>query len=214
MHHSESIKELAAALAKAQGQMGNAVKDSTNPHFKSKYADLASIWEACRKPLADNGLSVVQIPVGGPDTVIIITKLMHLSGEWIEGRLEMKPQVLTPQGIGSCVTYCRRYALAAMVGVAPDEDDGQAASQPAPQPPKPQAVKPTTAANNQALVAANRILLLQRQHGLSNEDVLTYGQIASVRDLTEAGSVKELDEAYVKLQEYVQVKQREIAEAS
>lgn len=134
MNQSEEIKDLAAALAKAQGQMENASKDSTNPHFKSKYADLASVWDACRKALSENGLSVIQPAGGGPETVTVTTRLMHTSGQWIEESITMKPMQMTPQGIGSTVTYCRRYALASMVGVAPDEDDdGNAASQPSPQ---------------------------------------------------------------------------------
>lgn len=135
---SEAINELAAALAKAQGEIKSAAKDSTNPHFKSKYADLASIWDACRSALSKNGLAVAQI-TATTDTgkVRVTTTLMHASGQWIEGELDVKPMQDTPQGIGSTVTYCRRYALAAMVGVAPDDDDdGYAASE------RPNGVKP------------------------------------------------------------------------
>ena len=128
---SESIGKLAEALAKAQGMMEGAVKDSSNPFFKSKYADLSSVWGACRKALSDNCLSVIQTTdsiAELPDLVIVNTRLCHSSGEWVEGRLIMKPVQNTPQGIGSCLTYARRYALSAMVGIAPEDDDGNAAT--------------------------------------------------------------------------------------
>jgi hypothetical protein len=131
MLQSESIGKLAEAVAKAQGIMESAVKDSKNPFFKSSYSSLAAVWSACRKPLSDNGLSVVQtteyLPEN-PDMVIVDTRLCHSSGEWIQGRLVMKPVKADPQGIGSCLTYARRYALSAMVGIAPEDDDGNAAT--------------------------------------------------------------------------------------
>jgi hypothetical protein len=131
MLQSESIGKLAEAVAKAQGVMESAVKDSKNPFFKSSYSSLAAVWSACRKPLSDNGLSVVQtteyLPES-PDMVIVDTRLCHSSGEWIQGRLSMKPVKADPQGIGSCLTYARRYALSAMVGIAPEDDDGNAAT--------------------------------------------------------------------------------------
>jgi hypothetical protein len=125
---SESIGKLAEALAKAQGAIEGAKKDSANPFFKSKYADLASVWDACRKALSENSLSVVQTTDESPDAVIVDTRLCHSSGEWIQGRLVMKPVKADPQGIGSCLTYARRYALSAMVGIAPEDDDGNAAT--------------------------------------------------------------------------------------
>ena len=131
MNQSESIAELSAALAKAQGIMEGASKDSANPFFKSKYADLASVWDACRKPLSDNGLSVVQTTEfmpEHPDIVCIETILCHTSGEWIKGRLALKPVKSDPQSVGSCITYLRRYSLQSIVGIAPEDDDGNAAS--------------------------------------------------------------------------------------
>ena len=128
MTHSEQINELATALAKAQGQIEGAKKDSTNPHFKSSYADLASVWDACRKALSSNGLSVAQGAESEDGRVGITTILMHASGQWMRSTLLMRPMKDDPQGIGSCVTYARRYALAAIVGVAPEDDDGNAAS--------------------------------------------------------------------------------------
>lgn len=128
MNKSESIGALAGALSKAQAEIRGAVKDTANPFFKSKYADLSSVWEACREPLAKNGLSIVQTNRAGEGRVIVETLLMHASGEWISGELDMRPVKDDPQGVGSAITYARRYALAAMVGVAPEDDDGNAAS--------------------------------------------------------------------------------------
>lgn len=131
MQTSELLDKLAPALAKAQAVVGGAKKDSANPHFKSKYADLASIWDACRSPLADNGLSVIQAP--GPcveSRMEMTTMLLHASGQFIRETLSIPLAKVDAQGYGSATTYARRYALAAMVGVAPEDDDGNAASQP------------------------------------------------------------------------------------
>lgn len=126
---SESINDLAAALAKAQAVMAGASKDKTNPAFKSKYADLASVWDACREALTANGIAVVQMTrPSEAQEVIVETRLCHSSGQWIEGALAIPVTKNDAQGFGSCLTYARRYALAAAVGVAPDDDDGNAAA--------------------------------------------------------------------------------------
>jgi hypothetical protein len=125
---SESIKELATALAKAQGVIEGAVADSENPHWKSKYADLYSVWGACREPLTSNGLSVVQLPRTEGTKCYVMTMLMHSSGQWIKGELGATPTKQDPQGIGSCITYLRRYSLSAVVGVCPEDDDGNGAA--------------------------------------------------------------------------------------
>lgn len=123
--------ELFAALAKAQASIQGAQKGNTNPHFKAKYADLASVWDACREALTSNGLSVTQLPSSDGETVSVRTILAHESGQWISSTLRMRPTKADPQGVGSALTYARRYSLAAMVGVAPEDDDGNAASRPA-----------------------------------------------------------------------------------
>jgi hypothetical protein len=151
MQSSENLNELAAALAKAQGEITGALKDSANPFFKSKYADLASCWDACRGPLSANGLSVVQATERGQpvtiewettnqetaevskfkvDTVelVVVTMLLHASGQWIKSHLPMIPRDASPQGMGSALTYGRRYGFAAIVGVAQVDDDGNQAS--------------------------------------------------------------------------------------
>ena len=133
MKHSESIAALAGALAKAQLQIEPASKNATNPHFRSHYADLASIWDACRGPLNTNGLSIVQFPCDGEvGRTGLCTMLLHSSGEWISEVVTTRSQKDDPQGLGSALTYLRRYALAAVVGVtATEDDDGNAASTPA-----------------------------------------------------------------------------------
>lgn len=125
---SADIGELVAALAKVQGQLQPAVKDSTNPFFQSKYADLLSVWESCRALLSSNGLAVIQTTAPHDNMVSVVTTLAHTSGQWIRGTLTLKPVKNDPQGAGSALTYARRYALAAIVGVAPEDDDGNAAT--------------------------------------------------------------------------------------
>lgn len=134
MIQSESIAQLATALSKAQGKMTHAIKDANNPFFHSKYADLASVVEASRPALVANGLSVIQCTEGN----VLWTMLLHESGEWIKGRIELRPmrqvkdsgwvESHDPQSYGSCITYARRYAMAAITGVATEDDDGNAAS--------------------------------------------------------------------------------------
>lgn len=125
---SQSIEKLSAALAKAQGEIKTAKEDSQNPHFKSSYADLASVWEACRAALSKAGVSIVQVPVTDAEGTWLVTQLMH-AGEFIRGKFKIVPMKNDAHGIGSAITYMRRYSLAAMVGVAPDEDDdGNAAT--------------------------------------------------------------------------------------
>jgi len=126
MIKSESTMELAKALALAQFSLEGAKHDASNPFYKSKYSTLASVWEACRKPLTDNGLSVVQTTAYEEGNSFLETTLLHTSGEWITGRLLLITQN-TPQSQGSAITYARRYSLAAMVGICPEDDDAEGA---------------------------------------------------------------------------------------
>jgi len=126
MEKSESIKEIATALRDFQASVETIVKTETNPFFKSKYASLNDILNVIRDPLAAHGLSFVQFPKGkyGLDTM-----LMHVSGEWISESYEMEPSKHDPQGAGSVITYQRRYALGAILGLNIDiDDDGNAGS--------------------------------------------------------------------------------------
>jgi hypothetical protein len=128
MTRSESIAALAKALAAAQRELEGASKDATNPHFKSKYADLAAVWESCQKVLPKNGIAVIQPVSVVNGEVVVTTMLVHESGEFISCELPLVPSQSTPQAVGSAITYGRRYGLSAMVGVAPEDDDGNAAS--------------------------------------------------------------------------------------
>lgn len=127
MNSSTKIESLAAALCKAQSEMGGAVKDSANPFFKSKYADLTSVIKAIKQPFADNGLSYTQFPVSSEHGVGVLTRLMHSSGEYIEHEYILPLVKKDPQAAGSAITYARRYALQAMAGIPTADDDAESA---------------------------------------------------------------------------------------
>ena len=133
MLQSESIANLAKSLSIVQGKLTYAKKDSKNPFFKSNYADLESVWDACRDLLASNGLSVAQFPGTYSEldkTMSLTTVLLHESGEWISQEMSVPMSKVDAQGAGSCISYMRRYSLAAVVGVVQADDDGNAASNP------------------------------------------------------------------------------------
>lgn len=130
MKQSESLKELFTALSKAQSQFKVAEKDAENPYFKSKYADFESIVSSCRPALSSNGLSFIQITHLKDDkSLILITRLCHSSGEYIESEYPIEPIKRDPQALGSALTYAKRYSLAALLGVvtSDEDDDGEAA---------------------------------------------------------------------------------------
>lgn len=142
VRRSGTIGKLAVALAKAQGELKNPPKDSVNPHFKSRYADLATVRDTVMPVFSRNGLSVLQLPCEMDGQPALTTVLMHgESGEFWESTILLRGK-LDPQGVGSALTYHRRYTLQALAGVAADDDDdGNAASVPhqkaAPYPPAP-----------------------------------------------------------------------------
>lgn len=127
--HSYSIKELASALTKVQSVLRGARKESENPFFKSKYADLHSVWETARGPLTSNGLCVIQTTEVQNGVIGIKTILAHTSGEWISGFLPLFAVKQDPQGVGSALTYMRRYAFSAIVGICTEDDDAEAATE-------------------------------------------------------------------------------------
>lgn len=133
MTKSESIKNLAIALNKAQAAMSGAKKSAANPFFKSKYANLEEVIACIKEPFADNGLSFMQFPITLDDRAGVETIVMHESGEWISGSFMLKPTKLDPQGQGSSFSYAKRYALQSILGIPSEDDDGNAASQ-APKP--------------------------------------------------------------------------------
>jgi len=127
MKSSDAINELANALCNAQSQMGGAVKDSANPFFKSSYADLTSVIKAIKQPFADNGLSYTQFPVSNENGVGVSTRLMHVSGQWLEMEYTLPTVKKDPQASGSAITYARRYALQSIAGIPTADDDAESA---------------------------------------------------------------------------------------
>jgi hypothetical protein len=125
-------KTIYAALAAAQQEMGKAIKDTKNDHFRSKYADLASVMDACMGALNKHGICVMQ-PTGEDEGGRFVrTILAHVSGETVDCRVPLIVQKNDMQGYGSAVTYARRYGLMSMAGIAPEDDDGNAAAKAAP----------------------------------------------------------------------------------
>jgi hypothetical protein len=124
-HQSETTAELAKALSKAQSQMGTLLKESANPFFRSKYANLAACIEVIRKPFADNGLALVQYTKEGEQDTYLVTQILHASGEWIAGELRLIVPKRDMQTLGASITYARRFGLTAIVCIFhQDEDDG------------------------------------------------------------------------------------------
>ena len=174
MAKSEDCNELFGALALAQGDGMAAIKDATGQvgAQKTKYADLASCWDACRSALSKHGLAVVQVPRSEGPKITVHTILGHKSGQWIDGELCMTSGDASPRGMGSAITYARRYSLCAMVGIAPEDDDGEAAS------------RGTKAA---ALAVAEKKIERGKKDGISPNDPLGVG----VDDIAQPSSLEE-----------------------
>jgi hypothetical protein len=130
VNQSEQIGELAKALSKAQGEIEGAIEKSDNPFFKSKYADLHTVMKSCKQQLADNGLSVVMTYEVNNDKNYLVTRLLHSSGQWIKGEMLIPVAKPDAQSLGAATTYCRRFALSALVGISTFDDDGEEASKP------------------------------------------------------------------------------------
>lgn len=137
--HSEHIAAIGKALAAAQGEIDNAGKNASNSHFGSKYADLSAILNAVREALPKHGIAFTQHPSFESGVVTVETLLIHDSGEWIKSAISAPVTKQDAQGVGSATTYCRRYSLAAIAGIAQEDDDaegavgrGRVASTPAP----------------------------------------------------------------------------------
>ena len=128
MDKSDSIANIAPALVKAQAKIKAALKDSTNPHFKSKYADLESVVDAVKGPLNEQGITFLQAVYGADSGPMVETMLLHTSGEWLSSTLQIPASKHDAQGFGSAITYGRRYGLQAMCGVPSADDDGNAAT--------------------------------------------------------------------------------------
>ncbi len=213
LDESPTLAKLATALAKAQGAITLAAEAAKNPHLGSRYADLGSIWEACRRPLAENGLAVLQPVTTTSQGVVVETLLIHESGEFIRRRLAVPVEVrLSKEGksqpwmwsFGAAVTYARRFGLAAMVGVATrgDEEGAGSAGQPdtsrarPPRESKPPESRPPperqTAAEpkSEPPTPWQNILTICAKHGKSKEQAASITKGATgkslPRELTEA----------------------------
>lgn len=146
MNRSESVIELIKALNKCQSEIKGAIKDTKNTFYNNaKYADLASVWEAIREPMTKHGLAITQTTQWAPEDskLMLMTTLFHISGEWLASNYPIMPMMQkkatpdskaewvdtnNPQAMGSCITYARRYSLMAIIGIAPEDDDGNLAS--------------------------------------------------------------------------------------
>ncbi len=175
------MKEIYAALVKAQSELRGALKDSLNPHFKNKYADLSSVWDACRDALHKNGLAVVQLSrIHESGAPVLLTRIIHTSGQHIEGEYPLVcKDPNDPQKLGSATTYARRYALAAAIGIIQEDDDGNGAAS-APRPaPAPQASK----------ASPNTVAAVFEAKGLKYPDVLEEALGKKVKDFTDTDKV-------------------------
>lgn len=149
IQHSEEIGKVMAAILAVQQAVDHVDKNQTNPHFGNSYVDLNTFLHALREPLAEHGLVMTQAPGMENGNVLVDTMLYHESGEWIRDRAAAPMQKADPQGVGSAITYLRRYSLAALFAIPQEDDDGNAAStnrdngQQSQQPARPQSTAPT-----------------------------------------------------------------------
>lgn len=176
MRTSDQLDQLATALAAAQAEMKNATLNKVNPHFKSKYADLAQIRDAVTPALAKHGIAVAQ----GTDTtdggIVVVTRLLHKSGQWMESRFPISYD--KPQAMGSAYTYARRYSLSAMCAISADEDDDANAAND----------KPVASMANSPITAEQFRTLREMidQTGTDDDKLLAYLKADSLETLTVA----------------------------
>ena len=124
MKTSESVENIAKALVLVQAEIKNTPATKENPHFRSRYTPLDDVLDMARSVLPKYGMSVLQGVSGASETISVVTRILHVSGEWIESDpLVMKAEKGTPQGQGSAITYARRYSLSGILGIATDPDD-------------------------------------------------------------------------------------------
>lgn len=189
---SASLDKLVAALAAAQGKMGVALKESQNPHLKNKYADLESVVEAVRGPLSEAGLAFTHTTIPGQGVVTIRCYLFHASGQWLSSDWTTDTSKSSgPQAWGSLLTYGRRYTLMAITGIAPGEDDGEAAmgrpptpkAAPAPaEPSKTEALAYLDATLDRCRVSSEKLNVWRKAQNLRPLDALEPGQQVKVAD--------------------------------
>ena len=193
------MKAIASALVKAQKEFGPALKTSTNPHFRSKYADLSACVEAVLDALNNNGIYLMQLTEQNPDGVVVSTTFIHESGEQMSGgSLFMPASKADAQGFGSALSYARRYSLMAACGIAPEDDDGNAATASAPPKATPKATP--TAPPKPPVAAPKKVegqdkewqLKVSSEPGNAFEDWLTVVVELTVTALDTAGSKEDV----------------------
>lgn len=183
MRRSEVTAEIAKALSLVQKELRGAEKNAENPHFRAGFANLESVWDSIRGPLAANNLSVSQLMgISATGQPTLITMLMHSSGEWISGEQLLLPIKQDPQALGSAITYARRYGLAAIIGQIQTDDDGEdsvgrgkAPKPPATPPQSPKApFRGMSETMGPGLVTEpqlKRLFAIQKKHGVTEEFV-------------------------------------------
>lgn len=177
------MKEIAAALVKAQKGYGAALKTSSNPHFRSKYADLAACVEAVIDSLNSNGVALVQVTHECDSGVIVETQFIHESGEvFSAGKLHVPASKIDAQGYGSALTYARRYSLMAACGIAPEDDDGNSAVAATPKP----APKPAP----KQMIEPHSIEVIKNLASKVGVEVSTIATAYGVKDLSEIPMIK------------------------
>ena len=127
MNQSEQIQELVKALIAAQEEIKPVKKNAKNPFFKSEYAELSEVMRACQGPLGKHGLAIIQTVEDKDPEPVLVTTLVHTSGQWIRSIYPLMVGKKDSQSLGSAITYARRYAVQALIGICPVDDDGEAA---------------------------------------------------------------------------------------
>ncbi len=181
MKHSESLDKIAPALCKAQESMAGAKLNANNPFFKSRYSDLTSVWLACKEALHSNGFSVIQSPVSSEGRIGVSTMLLHSSGQFVtdEFTLGVKKEN-DPQADGSSITYARRYALAAFVGVCPEDDDAEKGMHRGEKiPDKPKTPSKGLSEKQKAMIRGKC-----KAKNISSEELLSHFKKDSIKDFT------------------------------
>ncbi len=204
---TKELEKFAAALTKAQAEIKPPKRDKTAKMgtYEYKYADLASIIDAIRKPLTDAGIAIIQAPTSDDGLVVVTTRLLHTSGQWIECSMSAAPAGQTPQALGSVITYLRRYTLSAMTGVATeDDDDGAAAEKKRKRETRPAA--PKQSHEVEAAAAKLRAELLKRTKTNSAavsllSAITANGEKPGIRNVAEFKTIDETDKAWVRLDE-------------
>ncbi len=190
MNKSDVITNLATALSKVQGKLNGAVKDSTNPFFKSKYANLESVWESIRELMAAEGLSVSQMPgmlaTGQPT---LVTMLMHKSGEFLSSEQPLFPVKQDPQGIAAAITYARRSALSAIIGQIEVEDDGETAMG-RNNPPQEKEYREPLVAHKISEAQLKRLFAIQKKCGVTDEQLKAICEPLGIKSRSEIPNTK------------------------